>query len=196
MSILPILTYPDPRLRIVSDQVEDFGEDLSILAQDMRDTMLAAPGAGLAAPQVGRRLRLIVCDWSDESEGYGKKVVTLVNPAVVKKEGKMVFEEGCLSVSDLTAEVERAERIEVRAQDVTGSPFTIIGEGRRAVILQHEIDHLDGILFIDHLSRLKREIYHRKLKKAQKLGEGNSRGGAQGRGDLQFRPEDQERDEE
>ena len=146
----------------------DFDESLALLAADMRETMLAAPGAGLAAPQIDRRVRLIVAEFSDEGEEYGTNVLTLANPEIIEREGAQIYEEGCLSVEDLTAEVNRAEKILVKAQSVSGEPFLVEAEGRKAVILQHEIDHLDGVLFIDHLSRLKREVYHKRLKKGKR----------------------------
>ncbi|MDR1656625.1 MAG: peptide deformylase [Deltaproteobacteria bacterium] len=165
MTILPILKYPDPRLRTISKTVETFDEELTTLAQDMAMTMINAPGAGLAAPQVNRPLRLIVVDWTSEGETYGQNVLTLVNPEIVATVGHQDSDEGCLSVTDLQAKVHRAGMVEVEALDVTGRPFSVSAEGRRAVILQHEIDHLDGVLFLDHLSRLKQDLYKKKLKK-------------------------------
>jgi peptide deformylase len=168
MTILPILKYPDPRLKMVSEPVTVFDESLRALAEDMRHTMIAAPGAGLAAPQVDRRLRMVVIDWTGEGERYGDNVLTLVNPVITAEEGDLLFEEGCLSVEELTAEVLRAARVEVRAQDELGRPVAAAAEGRRAVAIQHELDHLDGILFIDHISRLKRETYNKSLLKSLK----------------------------
>ena len=168
MTNLPILKFPDPRLRRISEPVTVFDKELADLAEDMRETMILAPGVGLAAPQVDRLIRMIVCDWADEGEEFGQHVITLVNPRITRREGKQCFDEGCLSVKELTASVNRAEMVEVEAQTTSGEAVTISAEGRKAVILQHEIDHLDGILFIDHLSRLKREILLKPMTKAAK----------------------------
>ena len=168
MAILLILKYPDPRLRMISDPITTFDEALAEFAEDMMATMLAAPGAGLAAPQVGRLSRMIVADWTEPDEEYGSRVITLVNPVIVASEGLQTYDEGCLSVTDLSAAVDRAETIEIEAQDLGGRPMTIVAEGRKAVIAQHEIDHLDGVLFLDHISRLRRDIYNKKILKAAK----------------------------
>jgi len=168
MAILPILKYPDPRLREKSAPVEVFDDELKTLAADMAETMLDAPGAGLAAPQVGRLIRLIVIAGADNDEEYDERVLVLVNPRITWAGGEQTFDEGCLSVWELHENVIRAAEVEVSAQDLDGNPIEIKADGRRAVILQHEIDHLDGILFIDRISQLKRDIYKRKLKKLQK----------------------------
>ncbi|MDR1086440.1 MAG: peptide deformylase [Deltaproteobacteria bacterium] len=169
MAILPILKYPDRRLRQISEPIRDFDDALKSLAEDMKETMLAAPGAGLAAPQVNRFLRLIVIDGSKEDEEYGQTVVTLINPRIVESTGKQIFREGCLSVEELQSDVIRSETVTVTAQDIAGQTFVISAKDRQAVILQHEIDHLDGILFLDHISRLKRDMYRKKLQKNLKL---------------------------
>ena len=169
MAILPILKYPDPRLRQISRPVTVFDADLAALAQDLRETMVDAPGSGLAAPQVDRPLRLIVIDDSDEDEPYGEKILTLVNPIVVAAHGEQIFKEGSLSVNDLQSDVHRAATVEVEAQDVFGQNFRVTATERRAVILQHEIDHLDGVLFLDRISRLKKEMYRKKLLKNKKM---------------------------
>lgn len=168
MAIMPILKYPDLRLREKSQPVTAFDEKLKTLAADMSETMLDAPGAGLAAPQVGRLCRMIVIAGAENGEEFDDRVIVLVNPQVVSATGEQVYNEGCLSVEDFNEQVVRAGEVVVRAQGLDGEPFEIKADGRRAVILQHEIDHLDGILFIDHLSRLKRDIYQRKLKKIRK----------------------------
>jgi len=165
MAILPILKYPDPKLKENSKKVAVFDDALKTLAADMAETMLDAPGAGLAAPQVGCLLRLIVIAGAENDENFDDRVITLVNPQIVWSEGEQTYDEGCLSVIDYNEKVIRAGAVEVQAQDLDGKPLTIKAEGRRAVILQHEIDHLDGILFIDRISQLKRDIYKRKLKK-------------------------------
>ncbi|MDR1657090.1 MAG: peptide deformylase [Deltaproteobacteria bacterium] len=171
MAILPILKYPDPRLRLASSPIVDFDEALATLAEDLRQTMIHAPGSGLAAPQVDRQVRLIVVDNTQEDEEYGHNVLTLVNPRVVELIGEQLHLEGCLSVIELQAEVRRAAAVTVEAQDLQGQPFTFQAQGRQAVILQHEIDHLDGVLFLDRLSRLKREMYRKKLRKNQKMSQ-------------------------
>ncbi|MDR1109270.1 MAG: peptide deformylase [Deltaproteobacteria bacterium] len=172
MAIFEILKYPNPVLRQISEPVTVFDQDLADLASDMAETMLAAPGAGLAAPQVGKPVRLIVIDNSSDEEDHGTRVLPLVNPEIVESDGSQIFEEGCLSVDELKANVSRANFIRVEAQDLEGRPIDLEFEGRRAVILQHEIDHLKGILFIDHLSLLKRTMYEKhvskKLKKQEK----------------------------
>jgi peptide deformylase len=168
MALLPILKYPDQRLRQVSKPVTCFDEDLAVLVEDLKQTMVQAPGAGLAAPQVDRLLRIIVVDFSDE-ENYGQNVVALINPQITASEGEQIYQEGCLSVVDLRCDVCRSDQVTVEAQDISGQTLTISAQGRRAVILQHEIDHLDGVLFLDHISHLKREMYRKKLLKTQKM---------------------------
>jgi peptide deformylase len=166
MSILPILKFPDPRLNEQSLTVEEFGDELRSLARDMTETMIAAPGVGLAAPQVGRLLRVIIVDLSDpEQEIREPKPMVLVNPEIVRSEGSQVSQEGCLSVDDFQCEVTRSWEVEVEAQDLDGEFFTVEAEGRHAVILQHEIDHLDGVLFLQHVSPIKRSMYVKSLHK-------------------------------
>ncbi|MDR1081298.1 MAG: peptide deformylase [Deltaproteobacteria bacterium] len=166
MSLLTILKYPDPRLAEESLDVEEFGDELKALASDMCETMISAPGVGLAAPQVGRLLRVIVVDRSDpEDEVRRPEPLVLVNPEIVHADGSQVFREGCLSVEDFQSDVTRYLEVEVEAQDLDGNFFTVEAEGRMAVILQHEIDHLDGVLFLDHVSPLKRSMYTKSLLK-------------------------------
>jgi peptide deformylase len=138
------------------------------LVNDMLDTMYAAPGVGLAAPQVGALQRIIVLDVDHDNPG--KTVYKLVNPVITRAEGEIVWEEGCLSVIDFTAEVRRSAQIEVIAFDENQKELKIAAEGLLAVALQHEIDHLDGKLFIDRISRLKRELYTRRRKKMLRSG--------------------------
>ncbi|MDR2199692.1 MAG: peptide deformylase [Deltaproteobacteria bacterium] len=172
MSVLKILKYPDPLLRETSRPVTVFDARLRRLASDMTDTMLDAPGAGLAAPQVGELQRLIVIDDRDDSEEeeYGSKNLALVNPVIVRGEGSREEKEGCLSVEDLKALVERFDLVEVEYQDLAGEPRRLTAGGHKAVIVQHEIDHLNGILFLDHLSPLTRELYLKSLKKKKRRG--------------------------
>ena len=164
MAVLPIHQLPDPILRERAREVTEINGDLQRLIDDMAATMYAAPGLGLAATQVGRLHRLIVFDVS-QREGGPRQLQVVLNPCLTAKEGQVVREEGCLSVPDFSAEVRRHARVTVQGLDREGKPITIAGEGLLAVVLQHEVDHLDGILFIDHISRLKRNLYLRRLKK-------------------------------
>ncbi len=168
MSILKIYRYPEPVLRKTAIPVTDFDQSLAKLAEDMAETMYDAPGIGLAAPQVGQSIRLIVVDVSTEEDE--QSFLILVNPLITDHEGQQLDQEGCLSVLDLTANVQRYKKITVSYQDLQGKQHELTTEDRFAVVLQHEIDHLNGILFIDHLSSLKRNLYKKKIKKRLKLG--------------------------
>ncbi|NIO11767.1 MAG: peptide deformylase [Deltaproteobacteria bacterium] len=168
MAQLEILRYPDPLLKQVSRPVAGITDDTIRLIHDMVETMYAAPGVGLAAPQVGQLQRIIVVDV--DYENPGKNLIKLVNPVIEKTEGEVVWEEGCLSVFDFTAEVKRAARVVVAGLDEKETEVKVEAEELLAVALQHEIDHLDGKLFIDHISRLKRDLYTRKLKKKMREG--------------------------
>jgi len=159
-----IRTWPDEVLRRKAEPVEAFDEELHRLVEDMLETMYAAPGIGLAAPQVGVARRVIVIDTSSRSDP--EQVVVLVNPEIVEREGEVESEEGCLSVPDYSGKVKRARRVAVRGHDRHGRPALVEGEELLARALQHEIDHLDGTLFIDRLSPLRREIVRKKLRKA------------------------------
>ena len=163
MAIKKILTYPNPVLRQKAETVTGFDDSLKQLAADLTETMYAAPGAGLAANQIGVCLRVAVIDVPTEKEE--KKHLVLVNPEIIEKEGCQVDEEGCLSVIDLTANVERYSKLLVQAQDLDGKTWEFPAEDFFARAIQHELDHLKGILFIDHLSALKRSLYKRRLKK-------------------------------
>lgn len=169
MAILPIYKYPDPVLKQIAAPVADFNQKLKTLAADMIETMRAAPGVGLAAPQVGHSLRMAVINeaaGASESEGeYRLSALVLVNPRIVSRNGELMFEEACLSVDDCTAEVTRSAQVVVEAQDLDGHAFSYSAEGPLAVVFQHELDHLDGILFIDRLGPVKRDLYKRRLKK-------------------------------
>jgi len=171
MARLQILEYPDPRLRTKAKPVEVFDAALAKQVEDMFETMYAAPGIGLAATQVDFHKRLIVMD---VSEGKDAPMV-FCNPEILTAEGTEVTEEGCLSVPGIFDEVKRAERIRARAQDVTGKAFEIELEGLPAVCLQHEMDHLEGKLFVDYLSDLKRERIRKKLDKDRKERASKSR---------------------
>jgi peptide deformylase len=168
MAILEILKYPEPILSKVAAPVKNFNSKTVALINDMLETMYAAPGVGLAAPQVGVSQRIVVLDIDHENPG--KQIYKLINPAVVRAEGEVVWEEGCLSVVDYTAEVRRAAQVEVVGFDENEKPVKIEADGLLAVALQHEIDHLDGKLFIDRISRLKRDLYTRRRKKMLRSG--------------------------
>jgi len=168
MAILEILKYPAPVLTKAAAPVNSVGAKTIALIGDMLETMYAAPGVGLAAPQVGVSQRIVVLDIDHENPG--KQVYKLINPMITRAEGELVWEEGCLSVVDFTAEVRRAAQVEVVARDEREKEVKIAAEGLLAVALQHEIDHLDGKLFIDRISRLKRELYTRRRKKMLRTG--------------------------
>lgn len=163
MAILPIRTYPDPVLRVRCPEVEDFDAELRELAQNMIETMHAAPGIGLAAPQVGKELRLAVVDIT---AGDSKDAIHIfVNPEIVEKTGKDTDEEGCLSIPGITDKVTRPAAIKVRAEDLDGQPFETEADGLFARAICHEIDHLDGVLFVDRLVGLRKERVKRQLRK-------------------------------
>ncbi len=167
MAILEILTYPDGFLKKKATPVMDIDEGLRRLFEDMADTMYAAPGVGLAATQIGCDKSIIVFDPTADKENRPYQV--LVNPTIIAAEGQVLSEnEGCLSVPEYRADVKRAESAIVEGLDREGKPVRIEAEGLLAIILQHEIDHLNGVLFIDRISALKREIYKRKVKKQLK----------------------------
>lgn len=168
MALLPILTAPDKRLKIKAQPVAEVDGAVRRLMDDMLETMYAAPGIGLAANQVGQPLRVIVLDVECAKEGAARSPLRLANPEIVASEGELTWEEGCLSVPEQVGEVVRAARVTVRGRGYHGEPVEVVAEGLKAVCLQHEIDHLNGVLFIDHLSLLKRELILKKLKKRKK----------------------------
>ncbi|MDJ0621851.1 MAG: peptide deformylase [Desulfocapsaceae bacterium] len=163
MSLRKIYQYPEPVLRKKANKVESFTEDLQQLIEDMADTMYDAPGIGLAAPQVGESIQLLIVDTRSDAEK--REYLAVINPEIVASEGTQIDEEGCLSVPDLTANVKRFKKITLKYQDRDGNTQELTAEDRFAVVLQHEIDHLNGILFIDHLTPLKRSLYKKKMKK-------------------------------
>ena len=168
MAIREILTAPDPRLRSASKAVAKVDDEIRALMDDMLETMYKAPGIGLAAIQVGVPLRILVMDLADE--GAPREPRYFVNPVVVEKSEELaVYEEGCLSVPEFFEEVERPARCKVKYLDYQGQAQVLEAEGLLATCLQHEMDHLEGVLFIDHLSRLKRERIIKRLKKEQKV---------------------------
>jgi peptide deformylase len=171
MALREVLQFPDKRLREKSRPIAEVTEEIRALARDMLEVMYDEPGIGLAAPQVGEPVRLIVVDTEWTEEDAERNPLVLVNPEIVERSGTITWTEGCLSVPDFQAEVERSERVRLEARDLDGAPVSIEAEGLRAVCFQHEIDHLDGILFIDRISRLKREMYVRRRRKQQREDE-------------------------
>lgn len=163
MAILEILKYPNPVLRKQAEPVKEFNEELNRLVANMAETMYDAPGVGLAAPQIGVSRQVAVIDISAKDQD--NELIVLINPEITSGEGSQVDEEGCLSVVDLTAKVKRFERITVKARDIKGNSREFEAEGWFARVIQHETDHLNGILFIDRLSSLKRALYKKKRKK-------------------------------
>lgn len=168
MALRPVLQFPDKRLLTRSAEIDTISDEIRRLAADMCEVMYDEPGIGLAAPQVGEPMRLIVLDTDWTEEGAERSPLVLVNPELSEHEGKLVWKEGCLSVPDFEAEVERAERVLLRALDLDSKQVELRAEGLQAVCLQHEVDHLDGILFIDRISRLKRSRYVTKRRKQLK----------------------------
>jgi len=164
MSKLTILEYPDPRLRNKAQPVTVFDAALQALIDDMFQTMYDAPGIGLAATQVNVHKQLLVLDVSEEKDAP----LVLINPKIAGQEGSQVYQEGCLSVPGIYADVERADRITVEALDRHGKPLNFAADGLLAVCIQHEMDHLIGKLFVDYLSPLKRELVRRKLEKQRR----------------------------
>jgi peptide deformylase len=166
MARLPILEYPDPRLRIRAEPVTKVDADIKKLVADMFETMYGAPGIGLAATQVNVHKRLLVVDVSEQRD----QPYCLINPEIIASEGEIRHEEGCLSVPGFFEHISRAEKIRVRALNADGEPFELEAEGLLAVCIQHEMDHLNGKLFVDYLSPLKRERFRKKLLKQAKRG--------------------------
>ena len=180
MAKLEILTYPNPLLREVSKPVKTFTADVKKLAKDMLETMYDSNGIGLAAPQVGELIRMLVVDTRPKDEKTGRydyedlselekevqQPLVLINPEIIKGEGKTTFDEGCLSVPSFFETVERFEKIEVKAFDVNGKEFRLNVDGLLAICIQHEMDHLEGTLFIDHISFTKSSRIKNQIKKS------------------------------
>ncbi|HEY4192251.1 MAG TPA: peptide deformylase [Mesorhizobium sp.] len=167
MSIKPLIILPDPLLRQLSKPLERVDAQVARLADDMLETMYDAPGIGLAAIQIGEPLRMLVVDLAKEDEAPAPHV--FINPEILQRsDERSVYEEGCLSIPDYYAEVERPASVRVKYLDRDGNSQEIEAEGLMATCLQHEIDHLDGVLFVDHISKLKRDIVVRKFKKLAK----------------------------
>lgn len=163
MALRRILKFPEPLLKQTATDVANIDGQVDEVLRDMAETMYAAPGVGLAAPQVGVGERMIVVDV--DGENPGKHLLKLINPVIVEREGTILWEEGCLSVVDYTAEVKRSARILLEAWTVDQQQVRIEADGLLAVALQHELDHLDGKLFIDRISALKRDSYKRKVRR-------------------------------
>lgn len=165
MAVLPIVTYPSETLKMQCEKVTEFDSELHKLLDDMADTMYDAPGIGIAAPQIGVLKQITVIDLSED----GSELIELINPVITTKEGSVSSEEGCLSIPGYRASVKRAEAVVVKAQDRNGAEFEVSGEELMSFCLQHEIDHLNGILFTDKLSRLKKSLFLKWYKKNSPL---------------------------
>jgi peptide deformylase len=165
MALLPILQYPDPRLREAAKPVAAVTPEILALVENMAETMYDAPGCGLAANQIGVSLRIFVIDTAAEDEPSDLKV--FINPEILELDGVQIWEEGCLSFPGATEEIKRAERVKVRALDRDGKEFTLEADGLLAVAIQHENDHLNGVLMIDKLSALKKRMMSKKVEKAK-----------------------------
>jgi peptide deformylase len=168
MALLSIIEFPDPRLRHRADIVTVFDKPLKKLVSDMFETMYAANGVGLAATQVNVHQRVLVADMSEERN----QPLALINAQIIEKDGSQVYQEGCLSFPGLYADVTRALKVKVRAQDSAGAELVIEAEGSLAVCIQHELDHLDGKVFVDYLSPLKRSLLLKRLDKQRKQAAG------------------------
>ena len=168
MAVLPIITAPDKRLKVKSEPVEHVDAYLAALMDDMLETMYLAPGVGLAAPQIGVTKRIIVIDVGKSEEE--REPLRMANPEIVwESEDWSVYEEGCLSLPEYYADVERPEQVRVKYIDQTNTERELEAEGLLATCIQHEIDHLEGVLFVDHLTSIKRGMILRKLQKAKKM---------------------------
>jgi peptide deformylase len=164
MAVLPILTYPDPRLKAVAEPIDQVTDEIRALAQDMAETMYAAPGVGLAANQVGVLKRIFVIDIADEEEPSDLKV--FINPEIIERDGEIVYPEGCLSFPGASEEITRAATVKVRALNENGESFELFADGLLAVAIQHENDHLNGVLMIDKVGSLKKRKISRQVQKA------------------------------
>ncbi|MDE1161363.1 MAG: peptide deformylase [Acidobacteriaceae bacterium] len=169
VKIHEVVKYPEPVLMAEAEKVTEFGPELAQFVEEMFESMYVAEGIGLAAPQIAVPKQIAVIDVSFKERPKDK--VVLINPEIIVREGKTYLEEGCLSLPDIHEKVHRAARVVVRAQDVKGEFFEIEGEELLSRALQHEIDHLHGILFIDHISRLKRDLVLRRIRKLQRTGD-------------------------
>lgn len=164
MTLRKILHYPNPKLRHIAESVDKVDADMKRLIDDMFETMYEDNGIGLAATQLSINLRIFVVDTQDNNQ----KPLAFINPVIIEKTGEQKCKEGCLSIPGIYAEVKRSEKIKIEALDRNGKNFTLNANGLLAIAIQHECDHLDGKLFIDHLSSLKKQLIKKKLKKLQK----------------------------
>lgn len=164
-----ILTYPDPELKKKSAPVTVINEKIRELVRDMAETMYHAPGVGLAAPQIGAHQRIVVIDVSGKDEE--PDLIVAINPVIIHSEGESYEEEGCLSIPKYAANVRRHERVVVKALNLDGEEAVYRAEGLLAIAFQHEIDHLDGVLFVDHMSTLKRELFKKRYRRMAEAGE-------------------------
>ncbi len=160
-----IIIYPDPILRKRAKEIDEINDEIKKLADEMALLMYENKGIGLAAPQVGESVRLITVDITGSKR---ENLMVLVNPVIISREGEIEYEEGCLSLPGFRANIKRAQKIEVLAKDLLGKEKKILAEDVLSVCIQHEIDHLDGILLLDHVGRLKRQLYEKKVKKWKK----------------------------
>ncbi|MBE9551674.1 MAG: peptide deformylase [Proteobacteria bacterium] len=165
MAIREVTTYPADVLRRKAETVTEIDGNIQRLIDDMAETMYNAPGVGLAANQIGELRRVVVVDTAQEEEDSKRDLIALINPEILEAEGKHAIEEGCLSVLYFREEIPRSEKVLVKALDRHGNPIELSAEGLQAIVLQHEIDHLNGVLIIDHVSSLKRSLYKQRLKK-------------------------------
>lgn len=173
MAIRTILHYPDKRLREKAEPVTEITPEIKALVDDMAETMYAAPGVGLAATQIGVAKRIFVIDTAVEDEP--SQLTVFINPEIIEKIGSTTWEEGCLSFPTIHEEIKRAEKVRVRALGVDGKPFELFAEGLLAIAVQHENDHLDGVLMVDHVGTLKRKMISRKMqKRAAQAGEASA----------------------
>ncbi len=167
MALLPIIEFPDPRLRTVAKPIAQVDAALRQLIDDMFETMYEAPGIGLAATQVNVHQQLLILDVSEDKS----QPMVFINPEILSSEGSQTYQEGCLSVPGIFADVKRAEKIMIKALDRDGKSFELAADGLLAVCIQHEMDHLAGKVFVDYLSPLKRELVKKKLAKQRKLAD-------------------------
>jgi len=171
MALLEIVEFPNPGLKENCAEVTEVTDEIKTLLEDMAETMYDAPGVGLAAPQIGIQKRIIVVDpgpKNPEDENETGELYKLVNPEIIKSEGQVDSEEGCLSIPGIKETIKRSQRVVVKALNEDGEEINIDADGFLAIVLQHEIDHLNGVLFIDHLSRLKQKLVKAKIKKANR----------------------------
>ena len=167
MAVREILYFPDKRLRVKAKAVEHFDAELTRLVEDMAETMYDGRGVGLAAPQIGVPLRVFVVDIANNEDDAPSDLRVFVNPHIESAQGEVIWNEGCLSFPGIREDIERAERVKVQARDAKGAPLELEAEGLMAIAIQHENDHLDGALIIDHLSLLRRRLVRRAMAKRE-----------------------------